>query len=143
MVNRAKQKIQHLLSLNNTPREIAFGVSLGVFIGITFPYGLHTLIAILLSVFIPRTNKIAIIGGTYVSIPPTVPFIVWAGYEVGCFILQKNYPVLSWPYFKSITYQKVLELYYPVFVGSLVLGIFSAFCAYFIAFNIARSLKKQ
>jgi uncharacterized protein (DUF2062 family) len=142
MIAKAKAKIGHLLRLNNSPREIALGVSLGIFIGITCPYGLHTLIAILCSFLIPRTNKIAIIGGTYISIPPTVPFIIWAGYEIGRLILHKNYPVLNWPSFRQMDYRMILELYYPVFVGSLILGISSAVVAYFATFFIARSIKK-
>jgi uncharacterized protein (DUF2062 family) len=143
VISRAKEKIRYLLALNNTPQEIALGVSLGIFIGITFPYGLHTFVAILISLLIPKTNKIAIIGGTYVSIPPTVPFIVWAGYEIGRLILHKSYPALSWPYIRQMDYRMVLELYYPVFVGSLILGVFSAGLGYLVAFKFAQAIKNK
>jgi uncharacterized protein (DUF2062 family) len=143
VVNKAKAKISYLLSLHNSPQEIALGVALGIFIGITFPYGLHTLVAICISLLIPKTNKIAIIGGTYVSIPPTVPFIVWAGYEIGRFILHENYPALSWASIRQMDYRTVLELYYPVFVGSLILGAFSAGVGYLIAFRFAQAIKRR
>ena len=143
LILKAKEKIRYLLALNNSPKEIALGVSLGVFIGITFPYGLHTLVAILISFLIPKTNKIAIIGGTYVSIPPTVPFIIWAGYEIGRVVLHKNYPALSWASVRSMDYRTVLELYYPVLVGSLILGTFLAGLGYFLAFKFAQAIKNK
>ncbi|MBN2119515.1 MAG: DUF2062 domain-containing protein [Candidatus Omnitrophica bacterium] len=143
MIAKAKENILALLRLNNTPQQIALGLAVGVFIGITFPYGLHTLFAIIFSFLIPRTNKIAIIGGTCVSLPPTAPFIMWAGYEVGRFILQKGYPPLGWFSFKNITYQKALQLYWPVFVGSFFLGIFCAVGAYFVALGIVQRMKNK
>ena len=143
MVNKAKTKIRYLLALHNTPQEIALGVALGIFIGIAFPYGLHTLTAICISLLIPKTNKIAIIGGTYVSIPPTVPFIVWAGYEIGRFILHGNYPALSWASLRQMDYRAVLELYYPVLVGSAVLGALSAGVGYWITFHLAQAIKNK
>ena len=46
MINKVKPKIRYLLALHNSPQEIALGVALGIFIGITVPYGLHTVAAI-------------------------------------------------------------------------------------------------
>ena len=143
VINKAKVKVRYLLALHNTPQEIALGVALGIFIGIAFPYGLHTLTAICVSLLIPKTNKIAIIGGTYVSIPPTVPFIIWAGYEIGRLILHENYPALSWLSIRQMDYRAVLELYYPVFVGSLILGVFAAGVGYVVAFKFAQAVKKK
>ncbi|MDD5060180.1 MAG: DUF2062 domain-containing protein, partial [Candidatus Omnitrophica bacterium] len=74
-----KEKILKLLKFNNTPQEIALGVGIGAFIAIMPVYGLHTVLVIIAALLIPRVNKIALLIGTNVSLPPTVPFITWIG----------------------------------------------------------------
>ncbi len=54
-----KQRFLSLLKMNNTPEEIALGVSLGVFIGVTPLYGFHTLMVILFALAVKKANKIA------------------------------------------------------------------------------------
>lgn len=72
-----KQRFLALLKMHNSPREIALGVSLGVFIGVTPLYGFHTLLVILFALAVKKANKIAILIGTNISIPPTMPFLTW------------------------------------------------------------------
>jgi len=138
-----KEKCLQLLKLNNTPEGIALGVSIGVFIGISPLYGLHTILVLLAAVLIPRTNKIAILLGTNISIPPTLPFITWSGYEIGRWILHKDYPPLSWAYFKQITFQSVSRLYVPLLVGSLVLGIVCSAVFYFVTLTVLRRAQRN
>jgi len=45
-------------------------------------YGFHTLLCVIFAFLIPRANKIAILIGTNISLPPTVPFITWTGYNI-------------------------------------------------------------
>ncbi len=139
-----KEIILKLVRLNSTPHGIALGVATGVFIGMTPLYGLHTAMVILAALFVPRTNKIAILAGTNISLPPTMPFITWGGYETGRFILQKGYPPLSWSYFSHITFQNIGDFYYPLFVGSLVLGAVFALVFYVAVFKfVERYQSKQ
>ena len=140
---KLKEITLKLMKLNNTPQGIAGGVALGVFIAILPLYGFHTLMVIISAVLIPRVNKVAILLGTNISLPPTVPFITWGGYEIGRFVLRKNYPPLSEPYFKHLTFRGVRELYYPLFVGSVILGILCAILFYFITLFFAQRLKKK
>jgi uncharacterized protein (TIGR03546 family) len=132
----AKEKIKELfkslLKLNNTPPEIALGVSIGVMIAIMPLYGFHTILCVIFALLIPRANKIAILVGTNISLPPTVPLITWAGYGIGRLILGKEYPSLSLSFFKQITFKKMLDFYYPLFIGSFVLGVVLAVTSYFL-----------
>jgi len=140
---RFKRVIVKLLRLNNTPPEIALGTAIGVFIAILPLYGLHTVMVILAAVLVRRANKIAILVGTNISLPPTVPFITWAGYEIGRLIIKGNYPPLTWSYFKDITFQKIINDYPPLFVGSFILGIICAVIFYFLTFFIVKRLKHR
>jgi uncharacterized protein (TIGR03546 family) len=127
-----KQRIITLLKLNNTPGEIALGVAIGVFIAITPLYGFHTIMVIIAAFLIRRLNKIAILLGTNVSTTLTFPFITWAGYNIGRLILQEKYPPLDWSTFKHFDYRQILHLYYPLFIGSLILGLALAALFYFL-----------
>jgi len=132
-----------LLKFNASPHGIALGVAIGVFIGVLPVYGLHTVLMVLAAILIPSTNKIAIFIGTNISLLPTIPLITWGGYEIGRFILVKDYPDLSWAYFSRMDFQMFKEFYYPLFIGSFFLGLILALLFYFIVFCIAAQWFKR
>jgi len=138
-----KKVLVRLFKLNNTPQEIALGTALGVFIAILPVYGLHTVLVIIAAILIKPANKVAILLGTNISLPPTVPFITWAGYEIGRFILKDNFAPLSWSDFKHITFENISSHYKPLFLGSVVLGIACAVIFYFLTFFIVRKIKNR
>ncbi|MCX5711987.1 MAG: DUF2062 domain-containing protein [Candidatus Omnitrophica bacterium] len=138
-----KRYLVKLLRLNNTPPEIALGTAIGVFIAILPVYGLHTVLVIIAAILVRRANKIAILLGTNISLPPTVPFITWAGYEIGRFILGSSYPALALVDFKNLTLKKVLHFYPPLFLGSVILGLLCAVIFYFLTYSIMSRLRKR
>lgn len=139
---KIKELLRSLLKLNNTPPEIALGVSVGVIIAVLPLYGFHTLLCVIFALLIPRANKIAILIGTNVSLPPTVPFITWAGYNLGRLILGKQYPPLNLSSFQGITFKKMLDFYYPLFIGSLILGVLLAVMFYFLTLWFIKKRRK-
>ncbi len=143
MRRKVKRAILRLLVMNNTPHDIALGTSIGVFIAILPLYGFHTLLVLIAALLVRRANKIAILVGTNISLPPTLPFITWAGYEIGRFILGNKLPPLRWEDFKGITFQKILDFYPPLFLGSLILGFTCAVIFYFITFFIIKNINKR
>ena len=140
---KLRERIWRLIRLNNTPQGIALGVSVGAFIAITPLYGLRTIMVLLAAMFIPRTNKIAILAGTSISIPPTTPLITWTGYSIGRAILDNDYPALAWSMLKELTYRDILRLYYPLFIGSIILGIICAIIFYFIVLFLVKKMIKR
>ena len=143
MKKKFKEAINRLLHLHNTPHEIALGCAIGVFIAILPVYGLHTVMVIIAALVIRPANKIAMLVGTNISLPPTLPFITWAGYEIGRFILKGRYVDLRVMDFKHFTVQKLLELYPVLFLGSLVLGAISAVVAYCLTYYFVKRFKKR
>jgi len=135
-IKTIKRVLIRLFKFNATPHGIALGVAIGVFIAVLPIYGLHTILMILAAILIPSTNKIAIFIGTNISLPPTLPFITWGGYEMGRFILKKNYPDLSWSYFRHLNFHTLKDFYYPLFVGSFFMGLILALLFYLVAFFI-------
>lgn len=138
-----KKILEELVHKHNTPYEIALGAGIGAFICCLPVYGLHTLLVIIAAISVRRANKIAIFLGTNLSLPPTVPFITWAGYEIGRFILRGNYPPLNWDFFKQLTFSKILSLYWPLFLGSAILGIFCGVVVYGLTFLVVKQIKRK
>jgi len=129
--------------MNNTSHDIALGTAIGVFIAILPLYGFHTILVIIAAIIVRRANKIAILVGTNISLPPTVPFITWAGYEIGRLMLGNTLPPLRWIDFKGITFNKILHFYPPLLLGSLVLAFVCAALFYFITFFIVKVLRER
>jgi uncharacterized protein (TIGR03546 family) len=140
---KLKDKLMVLVKINNTPENIALGIALGVFIGITPLYGFHTVIVILMAMLIPRTNKIAILVGSNISIPPTAPFISWGGYEIGRRIFDHKYPAIQWTYLKHFRYSDIKEILFPLFLGSFILGLILAICSYFIILVMIKKFREK
>jgi len=134
----------NLLKEHHDPHGVALGVAIGSFIGILPLYGLHTVLCIVVLFLMPRANKLAIILGTNISIPPTVVTITWTAYDVGRLVLiGKHYPPLSWSYFSGFNMSKLSEFYYPLFVGSIVLGLIVSVSLYLITRLVMRRFEKR
>jgi uncharacterized protein (TIGR03546 family) len=138
--SKLKTILAKLILGNSTPNGIALGIAIGVFIGVLPLYGLHTVLVIIAALIVPPANKAAIFLGTSISLPPTVPFITWAGYEIGRLMFQGRFDPLSWSDFRNITFQKIADHYQPLFLGSLVLGVICALAAYLLTFFIVRNI---
>jgi len=72
-----------------------------------------------------------------------VPFITWIAYDIGRFMLGKQYPPLVWSDFKNITFQKVADKYPALLAGSFILGIICAIVFYFLTFILVKVLRKR
>ena len=133
-----------VLKAHNAPHEIALGVAIGSFIAILPLYGFHVVLCVIAAILIPRANKLAILLGTNVSLPPTVVTITWTAYDIGRLLLvNKNYPPLSWEYIRNFKISRAGEFYYPLFIGSVVLGLICAVFFYLITLAIANHFRKK
>jgi len=138
-----KERIKRLLKLHSSPYEIALGVAIGVFIAILPLYGFHTIMVIIAAFLIRPANKIAILLGTNVSTVLTFPFITWGGYNIGRLVLGDHYPALQWQTFKIFSYKTLLHFYYPLFIGSVILGVLLAVVFYFMTFQFVIKWQKS
>lgn len=138
-----KEILDKLVHQHNRPHEIALGAGIGAFISCLPVYGLHTVLVILAAIIVRPANKVAILLGTNLSLPITLPFITWAGYEIGRFILKGNLPPLSWDFFKQLTFSKIASLYGPLFLGSVILGLICGVVIYGTVFFVVKRIKER
>ena len=142
-IKKIRETIRKLATLNNTPRQIASGVAVGVFIGCTPFYGFHSALALLCAFLIPGINRAAVFPGIFITNPTTVAFIYWFEYELGRYILGTKYPSLSWATMKQLWLQDIGRFFYPLAVGSLVLGLFTAFLFYLTTFFVVMKIRNK
>ena len=89
-ISRAIEYISlRLKRIPDTPHKISIGVSCGIFASFTPFFGLHFLIAGLLS-FLVRGNVVASLIGTFLGNPVTFPFITLFNLNLGAWLIGKN-----------------------------------------------------
>ena len=144
MPSTLKEKIKRIIYSQNSPPEIALGVAIGVFICVLPLYGLHTILFIAIAFLVPRANKAAMFIGTNFSLPPTLPFITWAGYDVGRRVLTRHhYQPLDFAYFRHFDFRHIGNFYFPLFVGSVILGAVCAVTFYVITYIAVVIFKRR
>jgi len=138
------RSIGALLSERATPRELAFAVALGIFLGALPLIGCHTLV-ILVAAAILRLNRVAAVVASQLCMPPVVPALC---IEMGFFIRYGRFLTLSGLHdlknasFLDVGYmglQRLLEW----FLGALVVGTALALVLGLITFSVAWTLKRS
>ncbi len=121
-----------LLRLKGQPEEVAGGVAIGVFIGLTPTVPMHTILSIVVA-FLLGKSKLAAVLGSWIANPFVLPFIYIMDYEVGRMITGIGKVHLVFSEF-SLSYLLDLgwEITYPLLAGGIVMGFLSIFPSYFI-----------
>lgn len=68
-----------------SPARLGLAVGLGVLVGCTPLYGLQTGLGLALA-FVLRLNKLAVVLGTQISIPPVAPLLAFGSIQLGALL---------------------------------------------------------
>lgn len=165
---RAASYVWHRLRrLPDTPHKIARGVGIGVFISFTPFFGLHFVLAILLSLLI-RGNALAALLATFFGNPVTFPFIAGASLTLGHWILQDNLDPAEhksvlrlfgqaagdfWYKFKALfggasvdwsnLQDFMMQVFLPYLVGGFVPGMVLGLTGYFLTVPVITAYQKR
>ncbi|RSK41391.1 DUF2062 domain-containing protein [Mangrovimonas spongiae] len=114
--------IEDVLGSYDSPKKKALSIALGVFIGLTPLWGLHSVLVIFLAIFL-NLNKAIAFAFSNVSIPPFIPFIIYTSTKIGEKILgvQNTYKLDEIT--QNFEFVKHLKTY---IVGSFTLATISA-----------------
>lgn len=121
-----------LLRIRGRPEEIARGLAVGVFVGLTPFLGLHTVLSLLLASMF-KANQVAAVAATWVGNPLTLPVIYLAEFKLGQAIVGSEQVVAltisgSWQGAASIG----MNILLATILGSLVLGLMVSLATYFL-----------
>lgn len=121
LIRQLKLSILKFIRLRGSPDEIAKGVALGIFIGMTPTLGLQMPLAVFFA-FLFKENKLAAALGVWITNPVTAPVIYGLQYESGRLLL--GLPRVGLP---ELTYESLKamggEVLLPLCLGSLIFGI--------------------
>ena len=142
--------------LPDSPKNISFGVAIGVFVSFSPFFGVHVLLAFLIARSL-RVNILAAVLGTFMGNPITFPIIAALNFGIGDLFINVSTEEVSSKSFlqqlvdvsyafsgnvgmmmrgKSTDFSTVLEFFYGIFlpylVGGLILGVAVGVVSYFI-----------
>ncbi len=136
MFGKYRNLLMNYMRTGLSPAQIAFGVSLGNFVGILPFLGLHTVIALALA-YLLRLNMGVVFLGTQISNPFTFPFILFVSAQIGSLVLNGS--------LLSITFTADMEILKQYLIltifGSIILGLAVALVSYPVTLRLARKFR--
>jgi len=109
---------KHLLSPDESNFKKSASVALGIFMGIAPVWGWQMAIALALAIIL-KLNKAITLVASNISIPPLIPFILFASYLTGGLVLS-NHEDLNFD--SGITFEFVKKNFFQYIAGALVFG---------------------
>jgi uncharacterized protein (DUF2062 family) len=127
--------LKQVLHLRESPQRTALAFAIGVFIGFSPAYGLHT-VMVLFCAWALRLNLLALMVGAFLNNPWTVVPILGATYWVGALLLGRpDSPSFDWHDLSfGAIYEQVMPYAMPFFLGGCVLSLIGAALAYPLAY---------
>ncbi|HZK13993.1 MAG TPA: DUF2062 domain-containing protein [Desulfobaccales bacterium] len=131
------------IRLQEDPRKLAWGMALGVFIGITPTIPFHMVGALALATLL-RVSPVTAFIGIQVGNPLTIGPIYLAAYKVGQFLLYRGKPLVfpetfSFKAWIAILWQGGVALQ----VGGVILAIPPAIAAYFLTLWMVQRYRRR
>jgi len=132
------------MQIRDTPHAIAGGIAIGVFVGFTPLLGFKTLLAIVIA-WLLRCSKIsAAVGVTFHDILWIIwPLILRWQFVIGYWVWSHPHhgppPLMR---IRHVSLEQFLDwhafahLIWPLFIGSIIMGIPIALVSYFVSFGI-------
>ncbi len=128
--------------LQDSPQKLAWGMALGVFIGITPTVPFHTVTVLFLAPLL-RVSPVTALMGICVMNPVTMPPLYYAAYRVGKLILFRQNP-LNFP--SSLDFFSLLDLLWrgglALQVGGVIIALPPALISYFLTLWAAKRLRR-
>jgi uncharacterized protein (TIGR03546 family) len=131
------------LRLQEDPRKLAWGMALGVFIGITPTIPFHTVATLSLAALL-RVSPVTAFLGIQIGNPLTAPALYLAAYKVGQFLLYRGQPLVfpesnSFKAWIQVLWQGGVALQ----VGGVIIAIPPAIVAYFLTMWIVQRYRRR
>ena len=131
------------LRLQEDPRKLAWGMALGVFIGVTPTIPFHLVAALSLAALF-RISPVTAIIGIQVGNPLTVVPIYLTAFRVGKFLLHRGKP-LVFP--ETFSYEAWLRVLWKgglaLQVGGIIIAIPPAIVAYFLTLWVVQRYQRR
>jgi uncharacterized protein (DUF2062 family) len=129
--------------IRSEPEEMARGLAVGVFAGLTPLIGFHMFMALALALVF-RGNKFMAVLSCWIGNPVTLSFFFLLEYRIGRWILG---PGPGGVQKLSLNPEKILQaswsVFHPTMLGSILLGLVAAVAVYFASLPLIRAAQRQ
>lgn len=157
---RFRERVTAVFHLDEEPSHLAMGLAVGVFIGITPFFFLHTLLAVVVALAF-RQNMAATITGAWINLPWFAPFVYAFCLKLGEAVLSGDIR-LAWSFgeladaagaflqtsardhagnFFRMFWEALFVASTPLFVGTTIVGGAAAIVTYFVALGAIREIR--
>ncbi|WP_158501611.1 DUF2062 domain-containing protein [Vitiosangium sp. GDMCC 1.1324] len=117
-----REQIESVKREHASPRRLGVAVAVGVLVGSSPFLGFQVLMAIALATVF-RLNRIAVLLGLQISMPPITPFLLFLNAQVGARLLEGRWLPLSLEAFRAVPAKQVAaDLFLDLLVGGLLVG---------------------
>ena len=142
--NRFKTWYESLISLKGEPRTVAFGLAIGVFIGVTPTIPFHTFLIILFCFLLKKNITAAFLGSWLISNPLTIPFFYVSQYRLGKYLLGNSYTGFPAPDYSLVSLiQHGDYVAIPLLAGGIIMAPFFAIPAYFVGNKLILTVRNN
>jgi uncharacterized protein len=128
--------------LQDSPRKLACGMALGVFIGVTPTFPLHTFIVLALAPLL-RVSFVTAYMGIWVMNPLTIAPLYYAAYKVGKLMLHRTAP-LDFP--QHLNFHALVDLVWrgglALQLGGVLIAVPIAVMAYFLTLWVVKRYRR-
>ena len=124
---------------NESNAKIAFAVTLGVFMGVAPIWGYQMLIALALAHLL-KLNKVITLVASNISIPPMIPFILYASFKTGELFINSAPLSLLDP--RQLEFATIKEHLVQYLLGSITFGFGLAIIAGIVAYLMLLIFRK-
>jgi len=141
---RIRTFYERFISLKGEPEQIAAGLAIGVFVGVTPTIPFHTGIIVLIGLLFRQNITAGYLGAWIISNPLTVPLFYVAQYELGRFLLgmERSRFELTDYTLGSIT-ALGWEILLPLLTGGILMAPFFAVPVYFVARRLIKAIRTR
>ncbi|MCE5263564.1 MAG: DUF2062 domain-containing protein [Deltaproteobacteria bacterium] len=144
ILKRIRIFYERFVSLKGEPPEIAAGLTLGVFVGVTPTIPFHTAIIVFLGLLLRKNITAAYLGSWLISNPFTIPILYVGQYELGRFVLgMDRFPFQIPDYTVGAIAALGWQILLPLLLGGILMAPVFAIPCYFIARRLIASIRER
>ncbi len=138
-----KQRIRMVIFSHHSPREIALGAAIGIFLAFSPFMGMHTVAALGLALLF-GASRLAAVLGTLFNNPVTMTFLYLFELRLGSRILGYSLamPTDIWKNFLEL-FSLGRKVFLSIMTGFVILGFASAIVAYLITLGAVLYIKRR
>jgi len=142
---RCKAFYEQFIRLPGNPRDIAFSMAIGIFVGVTPTIPFHTLLIIAITYVLKRNFTAAYMGSWLISNPITIPFFYVAQFQIGRTLMGREYCEVLVP---DYSFWSFMELGWngfcvPLLLGGIVTAPVLAIPAYYATLRAAQIIREK